>query len=155
MVMTFEKFEHIMKQIQAYESKRDRISDFLEKEICTDSYCLFNVGEELVTTITSMLADYFNCWYNIKLNGNCEIKEDTSIDFQSLADIIENKENFREDSETPIWWNSKYKRWDNDIEYWLYEDNKKITIDGKEIPIGTLRELYDYLVNYCIDKKEI
>ena len=152
-VMPFEKFKYIMTQVQEYEAKKERISDFLEEEVCTDSYCLFTVGEDLVTTITSMLADHFNCWYNVRLSCNVEIKEDTSTDFSALVEAVKKSGNFKEDSETPLWWDNKYRRWDNDIEYWLYEDNKKIIIDSEEIPIGTLEEFYSYLINYCVDKK--
>ena len=51
------------------------------------------------------------------------------------------------------WWDKKVRLWENDIEYWLYEDHKKIEINGKDIPIKTLKQFYKYLVKYCVDKK--
>ena len=32
-------------------------------------------------------------------------------------------------------------------------NNKKVTIDGKEIPIDTLEQFYNYLITYCVDRK--
>ena len=134
-VMPFEKFEYIIKHLQEYESKRNRISDFIEKELCSDSYCLFNVGEDLSTIITSMLADEFNCWYNIRFNKVLEVSENDSESFEILQKAIGINGCLKEESSTSMWWNKKYNRWDNDIEYWLYEDNKRITInDGKTTP---------------------
>ena len=142
-IMSFDEFKYIMTQIKDYEEKRDRISDFLEEEMCSDSYCLFNVGEDLVRTLTSMLADHFNCWYQIKVNPAVnELREAIGVE------PIKEKE-----SEEPRWWDKSCRRWENDIEYWLYEENKKIIINGKDIPIKTLKQLYKYLIKYCVDRK--
>lgn len=146
-IMPFEKFEYIMKQLQAYEEKRNRISDFFEEELCTDSWCLFNVGEELTDSLTCLLADEFNCWYHVELTP---IATEALKELQELTKQTESKK----DSDRPTWWDKSIRRWDNDIEYWLFEEHKVITIEGEDIPIGTLREFYDYLVKYCVDKKE-
>lgn len=152
-IMPFEKFEYIMKQIQEYEAKRGRISDFLEKELCSDSFCLFNVGEDLLTTVTSMLADEFNCWYNIYTGSKVEeVNKSLNEISKGWQELLKNG-SIKQESDSPVWWNPKVRRWDNDIEYWLYEDNKRIVINEKEIPIETLPEFYDYLVKYCVDKK--
>ena len=47
-VMSFEQFEYIMNQIKAHSEKLERVSDFFEKELCSDSWCLVNVGEEII-----------------------------------------------------------------------------------------------------------
>lgn len=142
-VMPFEKFEYVMKQIQEYEAKKDRISDFLEKEICSDSYCFFNVGEDLAHTLTCFLADEFNCWYNCNYVNPAvdELKNEIGIEPDN-----------RTESTYPKWWDKSVRSWDNDIEYWLYEDSKKIIIHDIEIPISTLEEFYNYLIKYCVDK---
>lgn len=143
-IMSFDKFKHIMTQIKKYEKKRDKISDFLEKEVCADSYCLFTVGEDLITTLTSMLADHFNCWYQINYNPAInELREAIGVE------PVKEKE-----SEEPKWWDKSFRRWENDIEYYLYEENKKIIIDGKDIPIKTLKQFYKYLIKYCVDRKQ-
>lgn len=144
-VMTFEEFKYIMNQIKAHSDKMERVSDFFEKELCTDSWCLVNVGEDLANTLCCMLADHFSCWW-----GDIEVTEVNKIKVdQMLQDMGLPKSNpYSRD-----WWLPNVRRYDNDIEYWLYEDNKKVTIDGKEIPIDTLEQFYNYLITYCVDRK--
>ena len=144
-VMTFEEFKYIMNQIKAHSDKMERVSDFFEKELCTDSWCLVNVGEDLANTLCCMLADHFNCWW-----GDIEVTEANKIKVdQMLQDMGLPKSNpYSRD-----WWLPNVRRYDNDIEYWLYEDNKKVTIDGKEVPIDTLEQFYNYLITYCVDRK--
>ena len=144
-VMSYEQFEYIMNQIKAHSEKLERISNFFEKEVCTDSWCLVNVGEELAQTLCNMLADHFNCWW-----GEVEIAVASKEEADKLL------KEMKLPPSTPYsreWWQPNVRAYDNDIEYWLYEDNKKVKIDGKEIPIETLKQLYDYLVTYCVDKK--
>ena len=140
--MSFEKFEYIMNQIKKYEEKRNRISDFLGKEMCSDSYCLFNVGEDLQNTLIHMLADEFNCWYSTSSNlAVNNLREELGLEKDTRKDGVQ-------------WWDSNVRLWENDIDYWLFEDSKKIGINGKEISIGTLKEFYNYLVTYCVDKNK-
>ena len=89
-----------------------------------------------------MLADEFDCWYETWINPEVnDLREELGL-----------KRDERKGGTQ--WWDSSVRLWENDIEYWLYEENKKIEIDGKEVPIGTLREFYDYLITYCVDKKK-
>lgn len=121
MCMPFEKFEAIMTTIMEFDKKRERISDFMEKEISTSTYCICDVGSEVETALISLLADEFKCWYGKNSEkGLCK------------------------------WWEST-RNDENDIEYWLYgfihEEDKKCIYDkeGNEIKIRTLKEFYDYL----------
>ena len=125
MVMPFEKFERIMNTLIKFKDKRERISDFVEKEIATASFCVCDIGTDLETIITSLLADEFKCWFGKHSeDGNCE------------------------------WWQYKEYGLDNDIEYWLYgslsEDEKKVVYDkdGTEIDITDLKDFYQYLCEY-------
>ena len=141
--MKYEKFKYILNVIKDYNSKIERISDFMESEVCTDSYCFINVGEELINTLTGMLADEFDCWYYI------------SSPSLSINDLAEGniKKTYEDNVPENRWWDKSSRRWDNDIEYWLYEDTKKIYIGGKEVPIDTEGQFYDYLVTQLLDKK--
>lgn len=143
MVMPLEEFKYIMNQIKAHSDKIERVSDFFEKELCTDSWCLFNIGDDLANTLCCVLADHFNCWWMV---DNKETKDKVDGMLEELG-LPPSKGSSLE------WWDSSKRQYENDIEYWLYEDSKKIIVDGKEIPIGTLEELYDYLIKYCVDKK--
>ena len=46
MVMPFEKFERIMNTLIKFKDKRERISDFVEKEIATASFCVCDIGTD-------------------------------------------------------------------------------------------------------------
>lgn len=142
-VMPFEEFKYIIEQIQAHSEKLGRLSDFFEKELCTDSWCIVNVGENLSNTLCCMLADHFNCWWEI---------DDTSAQ-EKVNGILESMGLPPSRGYSREWWDETKRRYDNDIEYWLYEENKKIVIDGEEVPIETLEEFYNYLVSRCVDKK--
>ena len=142
-IMKYDKFKYILNVIKDYNAKIQRISDFIEKEVCTDSYCFVNVGEELVNTLTSMLADEFDCWYYI------------SSPSLNINDLVEGniKKTYEDNIPENRWWDKSSRKWDNDIEYWLYEDTKKIYIGGKEAPIETEGQFYDYLVTQLLDKE--
>lgn len=143
MVMSLEEFKYVMNQIKAHSEKLERVSDFFEKELCTDSWCLFNIGENLSNTVCCMLADHFNCWWVV---DDTDSKERVDGMLKGMG-LPPSKGASLE------WWDESKRRYENDIEYWLYEDNKKIVVDDKEIPIKTLEEFYDYLIKYCVDKK--
>lgn len=145
MVMPFKEFEYLMNLVKAHSNKLERISDFFEKELCTDSWCLVNIGEDLANVICCMLADHFNCWW-VGCNDDSKEKVDNLLESMGLPPSK---------GTTLEWWDTSKRHYDNDIEYWLYEDSKKVTIDDKDIPIETLEQFYDYLVTYCIDKKNI
>lgn len=157
MVMPLEEFKYIMEQIKAHSEKLERISDFFEKELCTDSWCLFNIGEELASTLYCMLADHFNCWW---ISEDTESKEKVDNILKGIG-LPPSKGTSLE------WWDTSKKRYENDIEYWLYEEPqtvkdengkdvkvKRIIVDEEEVPITTLEEFYDYLVKYCVDKNK-
>lgn len=122
-VMSFEKFKYIMETLQSYEAQKDRINDFFEQELATDSWFLLTLGNDLLDTIIDMLADEFECWFSYH-----EGKEDK-----------------------PKWWSEEPCGYDNDISYWLYpmDDNapKEITVNGETIDITSIRSFYDYLVS--------
>lgn len=124
MVMPFEKFEKIMNELLNFKSKRERISNFIETEIATSSFCVCDIGSELEDTLMYLLADEFSCWFGkeSKKDGTCQ------------------------------WWTYKGYGLDNDIAYWMYgfdlnSKDKKYLYDGQgnEIDITTLKDLYNYL----------
>ena len=143
MVMSLEEFKYIMNQIKAHSEKLERVSDFFKKELCTDSWCLFNIGENLSSTLCCMLADHFNCWWVVD-DTNSRERVDNMLKGMGLPPSK---------GASLEWWDESKRRYENDIEYWLYEDSKKIVVNDKEISIRTLEEFYNYLINYCVDRK--
>ena len=43
-LMSYEKFKAIIEILLEFQQKKDRISDFFEKEIMEDSWCLITLG---------------------------------------------------------------------------------------------------------------
>lgn len=126
-LVDFNRFKKIMETLLAFRDKRERVSDFFEKELTEDSWCIFTYGNDIESTLIHMLADEFNCWYYISRTGD--------------------PENYS----PKHWWETKYPEGDNDISYWLYElddEDKKMIVDDEEIPVNTLEEFYSYLVKY-------
>ena len=119
-LMPFQKFKHIMNILIDFQQRKDRISDFFEKELMEDSWCIFTLGNTIEEALISLLADEFDCWYTFK---------DYIKDF--------------------IWWSSeKTYGMENDIEAWLYsiDEEKAVWIDNKKIDISSIESLYDYLI---------
>lgn len=127
-VMSFEKFKSIMEVLIAFQAKREKVSDFIEKEICDSSFCICTFGYEIENALVCLLADQFNCWYS-----------------------------FREKRDVYDWWNSaNHYDMENEIEGWLYsmQEVKEITLvkDNVErkIDVTSLESFYNYLVEeYC------
>lgn len=127
-LMPFEKFKHIMSALIEFRDKKERISDFFEHEMMTDSYCYLTLGSDVESSLINMLADEFECWYT----------------FNKEAPKIYD------------WWNKGYYYgFENDIENWMYtitEEPKTVTVNGNEIPLDSLEELYEFLVNQATGK---
>lgn len=133
-LMSFPKFKFIMNKLIEFRDKREKVSNFFEKEIMTDSFCFVTLGSEVESALVNLLADEFECWYS-----------------------------FDKDISNFNWWETEgYKGYENDIENWLYtisRDTKTVIINGNEIPIDSLEELYEFLVNqatgvYNLKKEE-
>lgn len=130
-LMSYEKFKAIMNILVDFKEQRERISDFFEKELMQDSWCLITLGNTVESALVGLLADEFECWYS-----------------------------FHEKPEVYDWWNTseKYRGFENDIESWLYEisdEPKTVTLNGEEIPIDSIEELYDFLIKqYKLIHKE-
>ena len=119
-LMSFQKFKHIINVLIDFQQRKDRISDFFEKELMEDSWCIFTLGSTVEEALINLLADEFDCWYSFK---------DDIKDFE--------------------WWtDEKHYGMENDIEVWLYsiDEEKAVWIDNKKIDISSIEGLYDYLV---------
>ena len=123
-LMSLEKFKYIMETIEEGIKQRDRISTFMEKELCTDSWCLFNVGTPMENCLIGLLADEFKCWYSLK----------------------EEKPKFE-------WWNSTNSI-ENNIENYFYSLQEKpytLVMNNKKFIIDTIEDLYNFLVAQYIE----
>ena len=116
-LMSLEKFKYIMETIEKGISQRNKISDFMEKELCTDSWCLFNVGTPIEDCLIGMLADEFKCWYSLKDNASFE------------------------------WWNSRRGLENDIENYFysLQEKPYTLVMNNKKFIIDTVEDLYNFL----------
>lgn len=127
-ILDFQRFKLIIEIIQKFDEKRERIDKFFEEELMENSFCLLTVGDTLHSTLISMLADEFNCWYSLT-----------------------------QEKPTRWWKNEKRYGISNEIEWWLYEsDDKKVTVNSKEYDLSTIGAFYDYLIeNYYIKGSDV
>ena len=121
-LMPYTKFKAIMNILVDFKEQRERISNFFEKELMQDSWCIITLGNKVESALIGLLADEFECWYS----------------FKEKYDIYD-------------WWNTEegYRGFENDIENWLYvisNEPKTVTLNGEEIPVDSIEELYDFLV---------
>ena len=127
--MPFSKFKLLMNVLLEFKEKKDKVSDFFEKELMENSWCLITFGTTVEDALINLIADEFECWYTFK---------DDIKDFD--------------------WWQAENK-WgmENDIETWLYslDEHKSITINGKEIDITSIESFYDFLVQQYNEKHNL
>lgn len=127
--MPFSKFKLLMNVLLEFQQKKDKVSDFFEKELMEDSWCMVTFGNTVESALINLIADEFECWYTFK---------DDIKDFD--------------------WWQAENKYgMENDIETWLYslDEHKSITVNGKEIDISSIESFYDFLVSQYNEKHNL
>jgi hypothetical protein len=128
-LMPFSKFKLLMNVLLEFQQKKDKVSDFFEKELMENSWCLITFGDTIESALINLLADEFDCWYT-----------------------------FRDDIKDFDWWQAENKYgMENDIETWLYslDEHKSITVNGKEIDISSIESFYDFLVSQYNEKHNL
>ena len=128
-LMSFDKFKHIMNVLLEFKEKQDKVSDFFEKELMENSWCLITFGDTIESALINLIADEFECWYT-----------------------------FKDDIKEFDWWQAENRYgMENDIETWLYslDEHKSITVNGKEIDISSIESFYDFLVSQYKEKHNL
>ena len=128
-LMPFSKFKLLMNVLLEFKQKKDKISDFFEKELMENSWCLITFGDTIESALINLIADEFECWYT-----------------------------FKDDIKEFDWWQAENKYgMENDIETWLYslDEHKSITVNGKEIDISSIESFYDFLVSQYKEKHDL
>ena len=115
--------------ILEFQQKKDKVSDFFEKELMENSWCIITFGDTVESALINLIADEFDCWYT-----------------------------FKDDIKEFDWWQAENKYgMENDIETWLYslDEHKSITVNGKEIDISSIESFYDFLVSQYNEKHNL
>jgi hypothetical protein len=127
--MPFSKFKLLMNVLLEFQQKKDKVSDFFEKELMENSWCIITFGDTVESALINLMADEFECWYT-----------------------------FKDDIKEFDWWQAENKYgMENDIETWLYslDEHKSITVNGKEIDISSIESFYDFLVSQYKEKHNL
>lgn len=128
-LMPFSKFKLLMNVLLEFKEKKDKVSDFFEKELMENSWCLITFGDTVESALINLMADEFECWYT-----------------------------FKDDIKEFDWWQAENKYgMENDIETWLYslDEQKSITVNGREIDISSIESFYDFLVSQYKEKHNL
>jgi hypothetical protein len=128
-LMPFSKFKLLMNVLLEFQQKKDKISNFFEKELMENSWCIITFGDTVESALINLMADEFECWYT-----------------------------FKDDIKEFDWWQAENKYgMENDIETWLYslDEHKSITVNGKEIDISSIESFYDFLVSQYKEKHNL
>lgn len=118
MLMSFDKFKYIMNILIEFKEQRERISDFIEKEISTSTYCVCDIGNDVESALINLLADEFNCWYSLSDREDYNWWENT----HNIENDIEN------------WL------------YSISDKPKTVTINKVKYSIDSLEDFYKFLV---------
>lgn len=127
--MPFSKFKLLMNVLLEFQQKKDKVSDFFEKELMENSWCIITFGDTVESALINLMADEFECWYT-----------------------------FKDDIKEFDWWQAENKYgMENDIETWLYslDEHKSITVNGREIDISSIESFYDFLVSQYKEKHNL
>lgn len=127
--MPFSKFKLLMNVLLEFQQKKDKVSDFFEKELMENSWCIITFGDTVESALINLIADEFDCWYT-----------------------------FKDDIKEFDWWQAEDKYgMENDIETWLYslDEHKSITVNEKEIDISSIESFYDFLVSQYNEKHNL
>lgn len=63
--MKFEKFKKCIESIEHTYEKEETVSKCIEQNLATNTFCIVNISEEVISSLEEMLADYYDCYYEI------------------------------------------------------------------------------------------
>lgn len=101
--MNFKNFEKHIRRIIDTEKREEELSKCIEKNLSRSTYCIVDSSNEVVMSVIELLADYYDCYYEI----------------QGVTE--------------------------NDISWWLYNENKFIYINNEKIDLKNLKDFWKYL----------
>lgn len=63
--MKFEKFKKYIESIVHTYEKEEAVSKCIEENLATNTFCIVNISGEVISSLEEMLADYYDCYYEI------------------------------------------------------------------------------------------
>lgn len=64
--MEFETFKKHIDRIQNTREKEDKLSDCIEENLATSTHCIVDIAGDVCTSVEELLADYYDCCYEIQ-----------------------------------------------------------------------------------------
>lgn len=64
--MEFETFKKHIDRIQNTREKEEKLSDCIEENLASSTYCIVDIAGEVCTSVEELLADYYDCYYEIQ-----------------------------------------------------------------------------------------
>ena len=63
--MEFVKFEKHINTIKNTLEKEKEVSECIQKNLSTSTYCIVDISNEVIDSIIELLADYYDCYFDL------------------------------------------------------------------------------------------
>lgn len=64
--MEFETFKKHIDRILLTREKEDKLSDCIEENLSSSTYCIVDIAGDVCTSVEELLADHYDCYYEIQ-----------------------------------------------------------------------------------------
>lgn len=63
--MEFEKFKKHIDRLLLTREREEKLSDCIEENLSTSTYCIVDIAGDVCTSVEELLADHYDCYYEI------------------------------------------------------------------------------------------
>ena len=71
--MEFDKFKNYIDVIKNTQEKQELLSKCIEQNLASNTYCIVDISGDVINALIQLLADYYNCNYEIQTHLDNEI----------------------------------------------------------------------------------
>lgn len=64
-IMEFETFKKHINRLLLTREKEEKLSDCIEENLASSTYCIVDIAGDVCTSVEELLADYYDCQYEI------------------------------------------------------------------------------------------
>lgn len=95
--MEFEKFKKHIDRILNTREKEEKLSKCIEENLATLTYCIVDLSSEVCTSVEELLADYYDCYYEIQGKQENDISWWIYEDEENRKFYIQNEDDSEEE----------------------------------------------------------
>lgn len=88
--MEFEKFKRYIDTINNTVEKEELISECIEQNLSSSTFCIVDICSDVIKLLVDLLADYYNCQYEIQEHNDNEISWWLFEDVEKIIYVNEN-----------------------------------------------------------------